>query len=147
VRKRGFTLIEILIVVGIIAMLAAIVIIAINPGRQFAQTRNTQRWANINSILNAVHQNMIDNKGTFTCAAGDIPTTSGAMTNEVGGYDICNCIVDIYIAEMPYDPVNGSYTDCANYNTGYNIFQNTTNHRITVEAPQAELGATIKVTR
>ena len=36
-NQSGFTLIEILVVIGLIAFLAAVVIIAINPARQFAR--------------------------------------------------------------------------------------------------------------
>jgi len=157
--KRGFTLIEVLLVIGLIAILAAIVIIAINPARQFAQARNTQRSGNVNAILNAVHQNMIDNSGIFTCdvdgsgtiepnGADGIPTTTAAnMGSGATDFDICGCLVDRYLAEMPYDPVTGSYTDCTTYDTGYTILQSTANNRITVAAPAAELGETIDVTR
>ena len=53
---KGFTLIEILIVIGIIAILSSIVIIAVNPARQFAQARDTKRQSDVNAILNAVYQ-------------------------------------------------------------------------------------------
>ena len=49
-RQTGFTLIELLVVIGILAVLLAIVLIAINPARQFAQN-NTQRASDVNAIL------------------------------------------------------------------------------------------------
>lgn len=146
-NKKGFTLIEILIVIGILAMLAAIVIVAINPARQFAQARNTQRWSDVNAILNAVHQNMIDNKGTWNCAVS-LPS-SATVIKKTDGVDICSCLVPTYLAALPYDPSasGASYTDCTSYDTGYTIMQDATTGRITVAAPSAELGETISVTR
>jgi len=153
-NKKGFTLIEILIVMAIIAIIAGIVIVAVNPARQFAQARNTQRWAAVNSTLNAVHQNMIDNRGTFdftNCNASSMPTASTTITKS-GGVDICGCLVDTYMAALPVDPSDGSptggVTDCtAVYDTGYSIYQDSTSGRISVFAPSAELNESIKVTR
>ena len=64
-KQKGFTLIEILVVIGIIAVLAAIVIIAINPARQFAQARDAKRTSDVSAISNAIGQYISDNKGAF----------------------------------------------------------------------------------
>lgn len=61
----GFTLIELLLVTGIIGILASIVIVAVNPGRQLAQARNTQRRGHTNVLLNAINQYQIDHTGTL----------------------------------------------------------------------------------
>lgn len=142
-KKGGFTLIEILVVIGIIALLATIVIVAINPARQFAQARNTQRTSNVNSILNAVGQNIADNKGVFACAAGAIPTASTTIANDpavVTRYDLRTCIVTAYIPEVPVDPdpAYGSHNaDYSVYNTGYKISRDINTQRITVCADGA----------
>ena len=139
---RGFTLIEILVVIGIIAILAAIVIIAINPARQFSQANNSQRESNVNTILNAIGQNLADNKGTFTCATGALPAAAAHIGTAGGAIVDLTCLTPTYLTAIPFDPKGGALTD-----TDYTVFQDATTKRITVAAPNAELGATISVTR
>lgn len=127
--QKGFTLIEILVVIGIIAILAAIVIIAINPAKQFAQARNTTREAAVNTILNAIGQRIADNKGVFagsfsgtppTNICGPIPTTATNITTAMAT-DITTvtgalgCLVPTYIPSISSDPSNPTIP------TGYTV--------------------------
>lgn len=145
----AFTLLEILLVVAAIAILAGIVIIAINPAKQLADNRNAQRRVDIGEISSAVYQYAIDNGGTLPATIGQT-TCDNTATKEIcktGGN--CAGIVDLsvitnnekYLPSMPRDPqatnVNG---------TGYFIAKSA-NGRITVCAPSAENAATISVTR
>ena len=139
----GFTLIELLVVIGVLTTLLAIVLVAINPSRQFSQANNTQRRSDVSAILNAVHQYAADNAGDITALS--IPST--AINIGSADLDICDELVDTYIAEMPADPTAGSFTSCADYDTGYTILSSGSSGRITVAAPSAELGDTISVTR
>ena len=144
--RPGFSLIELLIVIAIIAILAGAVILAVNPGRQFSQARNSSRRTHVTSILNAIGQNTADNAGTFTCAAGAIPAVSTPLQSGAGGYDICDCLVPNQLASMPFDSAatGAGYTSCADYTTGYNIIQDAVSSRVTISAPGAELGQVIQ---
>ncbi len=141
--KKAFTLVEVLLVVVIIAILAGIVIVAINPTRQIAQSNNTQRSSDVKTILNAVAEYGIDNRGTLPAAITATPTVVSDA-----GIDICADLVPTYIAEMPFDPntTGAGYVDCTDYNTGYNISV-TADGRITVSAPDAQLSEVISVTQ
>ncbi len=144
--SRGFTLVELLIVIGILGILLAIVLIALNPARQFSQANNTKRRSDVNALLNAVHQYAADNRGA-------IPTGITATVQNISntGANICADIVPLYIAQLPTDPGTNDGTpvsDCAvAYDTGYQIVTSATNNRVTVSASGAELSEVISVTR
>jgi prepilin-type N-terminal cleavage/methylation domain-containing protein len=154
--QKGFTLIEILVVVGIIAVLAAIVVIAINPARQFAQARNAQRASDVNAILNAIGQNIADNRGTFTCTGGTTGSILDANTRTIAyaadataaGATLTHlrpCVVSTYITEVPFDPGNTTvftsttphYTNPTSYYLGYTVARDATTGRVTVCSPGA----------
>jgi prepilin-type N-terminal cleavage/methylation domain-containing protein len=141
-NRRGFTLIEILVVIGIIAILAAIVIIAINPAKQFAQARNTQRTANVNAILNAIGQRVADNKGIFEGSfdsgsehCDQIPSIAADITSNPGTSALGNasgnlgCLVPTYIPTLPAEPLGST----ANQYT----VELTSENRVRVCAPEA----------
>ena len=144
--QKGFTLIEILLVVAAIAILAGIVIVAINPGKQLGDTRNADRRSGVKTILDAAYQYSIDNNGVLP-AGITASSTEVCVAGASGG--ACAGFIDLsiltlngkYLVSIPTEPqkVNAG-------GAGYMISRDT-NGRITVSAQYAEQGATISVTR
>lgn len=135
----GFTLIELLVVIGILAILFAIVLIAINPARQFSQANNTKRRSDINAILNAIHQYSASNRGNLPAGIPQVPASAANISNT--GADLCAALIPTYISALPTDPSLNvdAITNCAvAYDSGYTVVRDASN-RVTVAAPSADL--------
>jgi type IV pilus assembly protein PilA len=145
--QKGFTLLEVLLVVAIIAILAGIVIIAINPGKNLGDSRNSQRSADVNTILNGAYQYALDNNGTLPAG---ITTTSTEVCATAAAS--CTGLIDLtpltlngkYLVSIPKDPQCA--TVCAVNGAGYKINKDV-NGRLVVTATFAEQGKTISVTK
>lgn len=142
--KKGFTLLEILLVVGAISILAGIVIIAINPSKQLGDTRNAQRRSDVNTILNAIYQYAVDNNGNLPAAI----TTSVAPICKVGqacagGINLPELTnAEKYLVSLPADPSLAASAQ----NTGYSVVKDA-NNRVTVSVDNEENGANISATK
>src|SRR3990172_8002071 len=127
-NNKGFTLIELLVVIGILAILLSIVLIAINPARQFGQANNTRRRSDVTQILNAIGAYAADNKGVLPAAISALADDTPADITDAGA-DICAVLVPDYIPALPQDPQTGNGTsidqagcvDVAGYDTGYTV--------------------------
>jgi len=151
-NEKGFTLLEVLLVVAIIAILAGIVIIAINPGKQLADSRNSQRQADVTTILNAVYQYSLDNNGALPGTPALTTTAVEVCATAAASCSTPTVAVDMtaltnagkYLVAIPKDPQCA--TVCASNGVGYKIAKDA-NGRVIVNAPSAELSKVISVTR
>jgi type II secretory pathway pseudopilin PulG len=152
------------LVIGIIAILAGIVIVAINPSKQLATVRNTQRKSDLKQIYNAITQYYIDNSAypstisTTTlnevCNTGSVAATTTAL-NGASCDNLANLsvLVPTYLVSIPTDPTGTSsllafiptaYAATTATGTGYKVGINTAK-QVLISAPLAELGVTVTV--
>lgn len=144
-NKKGFTLIELIIVIAVIALLAAAVFVAVDPAKRIGEARDAQRWSDVSAIADAFLKYTVDNNGTFpttTAAAGIYYAIMGEGTTGMAASTCQNVshsatmgvlldnLTTTYLATMPVDP--GGLADSTK-NTGY-YFMKAATGRITVGA-------------
>lgn len=146
----GFTLIELLTVIGIIGILSTIMVVAVNPSRQFAKARDSQRETDLISILSAIYQYSSEHSGALpdtdgVASTSNFPTSltcigsSGGCFNLAGAGDTGETIVPVYMASIPVDPQTGTAS-----NTGYLIMVDANNRLVASASGETK---TITVTR
>lgn len=151
--KKAFTLIEILLVIGMIAVLATVVFVALDPAKRFRDARDAKRSTDAQSILSAVQTFIIDNQGSLpvgltttekqigTAATGCAIATGGCAVS--GAADCINLTTPLakYLKTIPIDPSGGT-ASLTRYSIGMDA-----NGIVTVKACGVEGGTNISVSR
>jgi prepilin-type N-terminal cleavage/methylation domain-containing protein len=159
-KRFGFTLLEVLLVMGMIAIIAGIVVVAINPARQLKLAHNSQRMSDLSQINDALDQYFINNFHFPTtiptttlkevCDTGATPAPSGMACTDL--VDLSELVPD-YLAAIPSDPSGEvvAFLDkiipkayALTGGNGYKIMKDAS-EKIVLTAPNAELEAFIAI--
>ncbi len=148
--KKGFTLIELLVVIAIVIALGVAVFAALDPGQRLKDARDARRTSDVDSILTAIHQYIIDNKGDSPAglsttelqlgsgASGCAIATGGCAVTTAGCLNLATEL-NKYLKSMPIDPLGG--TTFTSAKTGYSVVQDA-NGLVTVRACGTGTGTT-----
>lgn len=116
--KKGFTLIELVIVIGILAILSAAVVLVLNPAQLLAQARDSQRLSDLGSIKSAVALYLttatspavaVGPRSTFTAACAFTTCTVATTSVDGTGWVAINLTLTTGgspLSALPIDPSN-----------------------------------------
>ena len=114
-QNSAFTLIELLIVIGIIAILATTVIITVNPAQKLSKARDATILEHLNQLESALYVYKIDN----TTFPEDITSTYTEICNTNLDEPDCTDLVDLSSLNLPVLPSDPQAS--TEYGTGYKV--------------------------
>jgi len=150
-------------VVAIISALAVAVFVALNPAKRLKDAQDARRTADVDAILSAIHQSIVDNKGLYpvsmpptdvwrqlgaastgctlstTFCTGATAVTDGTCANLMAN----GRNLEPYLAALPVDPLGVTYTASG---SGYAVMVNS-NGIVTIRACAAQGSADIYSSR
>lgn len=121
-NNKGFTLIELIVVIAIIAILAGAIFVAVDPARRFNESANARRWSDVTAILDALVTYQADNDGDHYTVVDNLVAGTYYQVGEAGAgcNDGCtahataaacadlSALPSNYLATVPKDPVSGT---------------------------------------
>jgi prepilin-type N-terminal cleavage/methylation domain-containing protein len=144
-RQNGFTLLEILLVVAAIGILAAIVIVAINPQRQLGKVRDAERQSEVGTLKDGIEQYSLDKNGEYPSEI-EVNTYKEVCDTEAVAPSNCpdyyvdlSGLVPEQLAAIPRDPQASD----TNEDTGYEVGKDG-NGNIAVRASNTEVDNSVK---
>lgn len=102
-KQTGFTIVELLIVIVVIAILAAITIVAYN-GIQ-TRAKNTQRQSDVAVIVKALEMYYAD-KGQYPAGSGSTSINNAWSTTADASWQNLITTLKPYVSTLPTDPVS-----------------------------------------
>ncbi|MDD4062224.1 MAG: LamG domain-containing protein [Candidatus Pacebacteria bacterium] len=107
-KTKGFTYIELLIVVGVMIIFGVFFVVAVDPVGKIKAQRDSQRESDLNSILLSVQQKVKNDRG-WNCPSGPLPQDKfTAIGTGPGEYDLYDCLKPNYLSKYLVDPKEGS---------------------------------------
>ena len=130
-KLKGFTLLELLLVISIVAVLAGIVMIGLRPAERINSANDAKAVANVKDLEKALKAYTLDN-------AGNVPAGFSNITQS-GIYDICklgettgcvnldSLITSKHLGNIPIDTRNTT-----TFTTGYKVDYNATSKNVAI---------------
>jgi prepilin-type N-terminal cleavage/methylation domain-containing protein len=110
-NRLGFTLVELIIVIAILAILAAAIFVAIDPARRLHEARNARRITDVNTIVDALKQYQVDHDGDNYVKIGNAREDAYYILGQEALLcdPSCTAIGDTAIACLDLSDIGGNY--------------------------------------
>ncbi|MFW5703254.1 MAG: type II secretion system protein [Patescibacteria group bacterium] len=124
-NKRAFTIIELLVVIGIISILAVALLVTLNPTSTQKKARDSKRMKDA-TTLQAIIESYVGDGGSPICTAVTPCNSSGGSGNAnnqscAGGVNSPNWLDNTnlcdYAQSIPSDPLNQASLSCVYYDS------------------------------
>lgn len=115
--KKGFTLVELLVVIGILAILTAAVVVVLNPAELLRQSRDAQRLSDFDALRSAVNL-YLSTAPTPTFKTGSDASSSVSMNTNCLAATSTTCYINTLTVNTGTGWVPIDFTELATSTVG-----------------------------